>query len=105
MMAGPGHPDGKGTLWMMVGPGSTLVIGQTSLVIGKTLPFRSSRTLTQFPGSVKRALYSLVLINIFATSTTGPPEGFLFLCPPEDFEIEPSSFGWPDYSAYWSLDP
>jgi hypothetical protein len=44
-------------------------------------------------------------INIFATSTTGPPEGFLFLCPPEDFEIEPSSFGWPDYPAYWSLDP
>ncbi|KAJ7211858.1 hypothetical protein C8J57DRAFT_1483763, partial [Mycena rebaudengoi] len=33
------------------------------------------------------------------------PEGFLFLCPPIDFQMGPSSFRWPDCPAYWSLDP
>jgi hypothetical protein len=33
------------------------------------------------------------------------PEGFLFLCPPIDFQIGPSSFRWPECPAYWSLDP
>ncbi|KAJ7340577.1 hypothetical protein DFH08DRAFT_658284, partial [Mycena albidolilacea] len=30
---------------------------------------------------------------------------FLFLCPPTDFQIGPSSFKWPECPAYWSLDP
>ncbi|KAJ6566376.1 hypothetical protein B0H19DRAFT_1257601 [Mycena capillaripes] len=34
-----------------------------------------------------------------------PPTGFLFLCPEKDFQIGPSSFCWPDFPAYWSLDP
>ncbi|KAF8181421.1 hypothetical protein K438DRAFT_1841074 [Mycena galopus ATCC 62051] len=35
-----------------------------------------------------------------------PPEGFLFLCPPEDFRIgDTLSFKWPDCPAYWSFDP
>ncbi|KAF8176649.1 hypothetical protein K438DRAFT_1846552 [Mycena galopus ATCC 62051] len=35
-----------------------------------------------------------------------PPAGFLFLCPPENFNVTPLSFCWPDgYFAYWSLDP
>jgi hypothetical protein len=38
-------------------------------------------------------------------TTADPPEGFLFLCPPEDIQIGPSSFRWPDHLAYWSLDP
>ncbi|KAJ7768011.1 hypothetical protein B0H14DRAFT_2632975 [Mycena olivaceomarginata] len=33
------------------------------------------------------------------------PKGYLFLCPPADFRIGPSSFKWPDRPAYWSLDP
>ncbi|KAF8181419.1 hypothetical protein K438DRAFT_1524280, partial [Mycena galopus ATCC 62051] len=34
------------------------------------------------------------------------PEGFLFLCPPEDFHIgDTMSFKWPDCPAYWSFDP
>ncbi|KAJ6463012.1 hypothetical protein C8R45DRAFT_525560 [Mycena sanguinolenta] len=33
------------------------------------------------------------------------PTGFLFLCPPEDFQIGNASFKWPDCPAYWSLDP
>ncbi|KAF7337105.1 hypothetical protein MVEN_02148100 [Mycena venus] len=36
---------------------------------------------------------------------TDPAEGFLFLCPMEDFRTGPSSFNWPDRPAYWSLDP
>ncbi|KAF8181426.1 hypothetical protein K438DRAFT_1183551 [Mycena galopus ATCC 62051] len=35
-----------------------------------------------------------------------PPEGFLFLCPSEDFRIgDTLSFKWPDCPAYWSFDP
>ncbi|KAF7359780.1 hypothetical protein MVEN_00702900 [Mycena venus] len=34
-----------------------------------------------------------------------PPTGFLFLCPKDNFRTGPSSFQWPDCSAYWSLDP
>ncbi|KAJ7340609.1 hypothetical protein DFH08DRAFT_748059, partial [Mycena albidolilacea] len=33
------------------------------------------------------------------------PEGFLFLCPPKDFQTGPSSFKWPECPAYWSFDP
>ncbi|KAF7340623.1 hypothetical protein MSAN_02134100 [Mycena sanguinolenta] len=32
-------------------------------------------------------------------------EGFLFLCPKEDFRTGSSSHCWPTYPAYWSLDP
>ncbi|KAF7374142.1 hypothetical protein MSAN_00295600 [Mycena sanguinolenta] len=35
---------------------------------------------------------------------TGVSAGFLFLCPLEDFQMEPSSFEWPDCPAYWALD-
>ncbi|KAF7340608.1 hypothetical protein MSAN_02132400 [Mycena sanguinolenta] len=34
-----------------------------------------------------------------------PPEGFLFLCPTEDFRTSSSSLRWPACAAYWSLDP
>ncbi|KAJ6462832.1 hypothetical protein C8R45DRAFT_523594 [Mycena sanguinolenta] len=38
--------------------------------------------------------------------TTGdPPEGFLFLCPGQDFQTAPSPFRCPACIAYWSLDP
>ncbi|KAF7340638.1 hypothetical protein MSAN_02135700 [Mycena sanguinolenta] len=43
-------------------------------------------------------------LNIFQT-TGNPPEGFLFLCPQEDFQTGPSSFCCPACPAYWSLDP
>ncbi|KAJ6464504.1 hypothetical protein C8R45DRAFT_500990 [Mycena sanguinolenta] len=37
------------------------------------------------------------------------PEGYLFVCPPQDFRvgIEPHAnlYQWPDCSVYWSLDP
>ncbi|KAJ6465815.1 hypothetical protein C8R45DRAFT_1022485 [Mycena sanguinolenta] len=36
-----------------------------------------------------------------------PPkqEGYLFVCPPEDFRTKENSFQWPKCPAYWSLDP
>ncbi|KAF7377028.1 hypothetical protein MSAN_00120900 [Mycena sanguinolenta] len=41
----------------------------------------------------------------FSQTTGDPLEGFLFLCPKEDFRTNPSGFGWPACPAYWSLDP
>ncbi|KAJ7844612.1 hypothetical protein B0H14DRAFT_2585128 [Mycena olivaceomarginata] len=32
------------------------------------------------------------------------PEGYLFVCPPQDFKIG-AEFRWPDYPAFWSLNP
>ncbi|KAF7333217.1 hypothetical protein MSAN_02429000 [Mycena sanguinolenta] len=34
-----------------------------------------------------------------------PPDGYLFLCSPADFETGSVSYGWPDRPAYWSHDP
>jgi hypothetical protein len=33
------------------------------------------------------------------------PAGFLFLSPRKDFKTGPSSYRWPDFPAYWSLNP
>jgi hypothetical protein len=32
-------------------------------------------------------------------------DGYLFICPSEDFRVGPNLFRWPDYPAYWLLDP
>ncbi|KAJ7814757.1 hypothetical protein B0H14DRAFT_2237657, partial [Mycena olivaceomarginata] len=36
---------------------------------------------------------------------TREPEGYLFVCPAEDFRLGPGSFQWPYRPAYWSLNP
>ncbi|KAJ7739107.1 hypothetical protein B0H14DRAFT_2542709, partial [Mycena olivaceomarginata] len=33
------------------------------------------------------------------------PDGYLFVCPSEDFRVGPNLFRWPDCPAYWSFDP
>ncbi|KAJ7124365.1 hypothetical protein C8R44DRAFT_734862 [Mycena epipterygia] len=43
-------------------------------------------------------------LAISATTQT-PPEGYLFLCPLEDFRVGPCSFWGANCPAYWSLDP
>ncbi|KAJ6527630.1 hypothetical protein DFH09DRAFT_1186593 [Mycena vulgaris] len=43
-------------------------------------------------------------LKISAT-TEDPPAGFLFLCPGEDLQSSPSSFFYPECTAYWSLNP
>ncbi|KAF7374199.1 hypothetical protein MSAN_00301800 [Mycena sanguinolenta] len=40
-----------------------------------------------------------------STTAEAIPPGFLFLCPSQHFQTEKCSFKWPDYPAYWSLDP
>jgi hypothetical protein len=39
------------------------------------------------------------------TNNPHKPEGYLFVCPAEDFPTGLNSFQWPDCPAYWSLDP
>ncbi|KAJ7618875.1 hypothetical protein DFH06DRAFT_85388 [Mycena polygramma] len=39
-----------------------------------------------------------------SAATKEIPTGFLFLCPTRDFRTRPSSMGWPDCPAYWSLE-
>jgi hypothetical protein len=40
-----------------------------------------------------------------APTAEDPPMGYLFFCPPENFQTGPSSFRWSECPAYWSLDP
>ncbi|KAJ7340589.1 hypothetical protein DFH08DRAFT_242902 [Mycena albidolilacea] len=51
-------------------------------------------------------LLSYIIVEITVSPTIPhPPEGYLFLCPPEQFHIGPStSCKWPECPAYWSLD-
>ncbi|KAJ7821878.1 hypothetical protein B0H14DRAFT_2519163 [Mycena olivaceomarginata] len=52
-------------------------------------------------------LLSHIFVEITVSPTTShPPEGYLFLCPSEQFHIGPSlSSKWPECLAYWSLHP
>ncbi|KAJ6462839.1 hypothetical protein C8R45DRAFT_523687 [Mycena sanguinolenta] len=65
--------------------------------------FRHRRIMSNFDE------YVLLERMIFVLGISGPkgdpPEGFLFLCPKEDFRIGPSSLRWPGCPAYWSLNP
>ncbi|KAJ6512399.1 hypothetical protein C8R45DRAFT_890207 [Mycena sanguinolenta] len=38
------------------------------------------------------------------STTADMPTGFLFLCPPKQFQSGPSSLKWPECPAYWSLN-
>ncbi|KAJ7121934.1 hypothetical protein C8R46DRAFT_105497 [Mycena filopes] len=48
--------------------------------------------------------YTVFTVNL-SYATANMPQGYLFLCPLEDFQVGPSSFRWPDCPGYWSLDP
>ncbi|KAJ7134159.1 hypothetical protein C8R46DRAFT_1048165 [Mycena filopes] len=43
-------------------------------------------------------------IKVHVTAKVASP-GYLFLCPPNNFQDGPMSFRWPECPAYWSLDP
>ncbi|KAF7340619.1 hypothetical protein MSAN_02133600 [Mycena sanguinolenta] len=52
------------------------------------------------------AVLNTINVRLHVSQSSGAPlEGFLFLCPGENFRIGPSSFRWPACTAYWSLDP
>ncbi|KAJ6450168.1 hypothetical protein C8R45DRAFT_120556 [Mycena sanguinolenta] len=41
----------------------------------------------------------------FSATTSYPPAGYVFLCPPEHFRTGPLSYKIPDSPVYWSFDP
>jgi hypothetical protein len=51
-----------------------------------------------------QAVLERVSFEVEIATTEGLPTGYLFLCPVEDFQIGPSSFSWPEFPAYWSVD-
>ncbi|KAJ7242167.1 hypothetical protein B0H12DRAFT_853031 [Mycena haematopus] len=52
------------------------------------------------------AIVNQVVFQLVISDSSQPiPDGYLFLCPADDFQVEPSIFRWPDCPAYWSLDP
>jgi hypothetical protein len=44
------------------------------------------------------------LVCLPNTHNTHESEGYLFVCPPEDFQTKENLFRWPDNPAFWSLD-
>ncbi|KAJ7219016.1 hypothetical protein B0H12DRAFT_1152830 [Mycena haematopus] len=66
--------------------------------------FTSLQVSSHFPDYVFLNQVHFTL-TISATETATPTLGFLFLCPPRDFQTGQSSFKWPDCPAYWALDP
>ncbi|KAJ7168886.1 hypothetical protein C8R46DRAFT_1092792 [Mycena filopes] len=52
--------------------------------------------------------YALVDAGWFKITVSNPtvdcPPGHLFLCPGEDFQVSSTTWRWPNYPAYWSLD-
>ncbi|KAF7340614.1 hypothetical protein MSAN_02133100 [Mycena sanguinolenta] len=64
--------------------------------------FRRLHIMSNFEDYV---IVDCICFDLDISETTGDlPEGFLFVCPQEDFRIGPSSC-WPACTAYWSLYP
>ncbi|KAJ7828052.1 hypothetical protein B0H14DRAFT_2452446 [Mycena olivaceomarginata] len=51
------------------------------------------------------SIISFMLQLLPNACNTDEPDGYLFVCPSEDFRVGPDLFRWPDCPAYWSLDP
>ncbi|KAJ7203408.1 hypothetical protein B0H12DRAFT_1161854 [Mycena haematopus] len=52
------------------------------------------------------AIVEKVVFRLMISESSQPiPDGYLFLCPLDHFQVGPSLFRWPDCPAYWSLDP
>ncbi|KAF8133578.1 hypothetical protein K438DRAFT_1883799 [Mycena galopus ATCC 62051] len=89
-------------------------------VIGTTINVSSSCLDPHFWLSQANHIFSRVAISVdlkdfvlfhsisfqvdVSQSAPDAPEGYLFLCPPEDFRTGPSSFRLPDRPIYWSFD-
>jgi hypothetical protein len=63
-------------------------------------------TLCSSIDSVSTVLVDTIHFGIvISASIQDRPTGLLFLCPGKDFRNGSSSVGWPDWPAYWSLNP
>ncbi|KAJ7792344.1 hypothetical protein B0H14DRAFT_3563723 [Mycena olivaceomarginata] len=67
--------------------------------------FAQLQTTSHFEDYVCVTQITFTLRLLPNTYNTKESEGYLFVCPPEDFRIGPDSFQWPYHPAYWSLDP
>ncbi|KAJ7369201.1 hypothetical protein DFH08DRAFT_833313 [Mycena albidolilacea] len=67
--------------------------------------FAQLETTSNFNNYVVVHRIEFILQCLPNTYNTREPEGYLFVCPAEDFRLGPDSFQWPYRPAYWSLDP
>ncbi|KAJ6465873.1 hypothetical protein C8R45DRAFT_910722 [Mycena sanguinolenta] len=67
--------------------------------------FALLQTTSHFEDYVFLDMASFILRCLPKPFNTPEPEGYLFVCPPEDFRTGANSFRWPSCPAYWSLDP
>ncbi|KAJ7814769.1 hypothetical protein B0H14DRAFT_3149315 [Mycena olivaceomarginata] len=67
--------------------------------------FAQLETTSNFKNYVVVHRIEFILQCLPNTYNTRKPEGYLFVCPAEDFRLGPDSFQWPYRPAYWSLDP
>ncbi|KAJ6450160.1 hypothetical protein C8R45DRAFT_120470 [Mycena sanguinolenta] len=91
--------DAVGTImWLWVHSGHTVSwLSQANHIfsrVGISSNFRDYAVLKAFRAELR-----------IRATTTDPPKGFLFLCPPKDFQLGASLLKWPERPAYWSFDP
>ncbi|KAJ7369192.1 hypothetical protein DFH08DRAFT_833295 [Mycena albidolilacea] len=67
--------------------------------------FAKLETTSNFENYVVVHRIEFILKCLPNTCNTREPEGYLFVCPAEEFRLGPDSFQWPYRPAYWSLDP
>ncbi|KAJ7230806.1 hypothetical protein C8J57DRAFT_1730510 [Mycena rebaudengoi] len=84
--------------------GSVIFSGSQNFTVAGGL-FKSVTNNYTTAATVPPALINEVAFRLNVGTTNDPPLGYLFLCPQIDFQIGPSSFGWSNSPAYWSLDP
>ncbi|KAF7373646.1 Multidrug resistance-associated ABC transporter [Mycena sanguinolenta] len=67
--------------------------------------FALLQTTSHFEDYVILDMVSFILRCLPNPTNPQKQEGYLFVCPPEDFRTKENSFQWPGCPAYWSLDP
>ncbi|KAJ7748727.1 hypothetical protein B0H14DRAFT_2541526 [Mycena olivaceomarginata] len=67
--------------------------------------FAQLETTSNFKNYVVVDGIKFILQCLPNTYNTREPEGYLFVCPAEEFRLGPDSFQWPYRPAYWSLNP
>ncbi|KAJ7871845.1 hypothetical protein B0H14DRAFT_2723171 [Mycena olivaceomarginata] len=67
--------------------------------------FTQLHTTSQLEDYVCVTEITFILRCLPNTHNTEGPEGYLFICPPENFRTGVDSFQWPNCPAYWSHDP
>ncbi|KAJ7369186.1 hypothetical protein DFH08DRAFT_833273 [Mycena albidolilacea] len=93
------YPEFKLSAYTSWGVNNKFWIAQASHI------FAQLETTSNFEDYVVVDEIKFILRCLPNTYNTREPEGYLFVCPAEDFRLGPDSFQWPYRPAYWSLDP